>query len=182
MPKYLKTYDGNGNPVYTEVLLGDEVETPGGVAHAQDALLHSSGQEIAYAENASGTALVLGTSSAAVDGCSIVLPPNPRPVWIEYFGLIDVVTAPATGGTGTATLAVVATSSGAAVSAALTSAFGPNGASGYMTIFGRFRIPPNTATDTYYVTVNRGGQTWAGNLMNGTIAPAFKTYIAAFQT
>lgn len=145
--------------------------------HAADALLHSSGQEVAYAENVSTIAQVATTAAVVIDGCTIVVPPNPRPVWVEASALFDVTTAAAAGATGTVSTGI---NVGADAKAAAILSVESAGTVGYVTVVSRYRIPPNTPEATYSAVFSKGGNaTFAAQILNGGIAPAFRSYISA---
>lgn len=150
-------------------------------AHADDPLLHSSGQEVAYAENATGVTTNLVAGDTDVPGCVIVVPPNPRPVWIEVGGQIDATVAPAAGSTGVARFSVVDDLDNM-VGTVYGNFEGGSGVQGFLTLTGvALRIPPDTAQRTYRLRVNRSGAAYTAVLQNGAVSPAWRTWIVAKQ-
>lgn len=148
-------------------------------AHAGDLLIHSSGIEVAYAENVTGVTTAISAAAVDVPGCVITVPANPRPVWLEANAFCDVSTAPASAATGQ--LGVLITDDlGNSVAFANASIEGGAGTNGQFNLIARCRIPPNTATRTYRMQANRGGSAFTYAIMNGAIAAAFRSYIAAF--
>lgn len=147
-------------------------------AHASDVLLHASGQELAYAENITGTTQTITTTAADVPGCVIVVPISARPVWVEASGIFDITTAPLAATTGTMQLSIMDEANGFVGTTILSTESGNT--SGYFTAIVRARLGPVTSAKTLRVQANRGGSTFACALSNGAIASVFRTYIAAF--
>lgn len=109
--------------------------------------------EIAYAENISGTGQTIagttGATGTAVDitSCSISVPANSRPVWIEAkFAGVQTVT-----GDGQATILIVETTSGSTIIETDTRLLPNDTASRHATAAGyiRVRIGPTVATRTF---------------------------------
>lgn len=67
---------------------------------SSDELLRSSGQMVAYAENATGTATTI-PAAAFIDipGCSITVGPTVRPLWIKGRAYVDLTATPIAGTT-----------------------------------------------------------------------------------
>lgn len=148
-------------------------------AHADDVLLHTSGQELAYAENATGVTTPITGGATDIVGCVITVQSNPRPVWVEANGFADMTTAPAAGST--TQLAIQITDDlGNPVGFANASVEGGAGTGGQFNLIAKFRVPPNTPTRTYRVQAAKNGGVGAFQMMNGSISPVFRTYIAAF--
>lgn len=188
MPKYW-VEDVNGTKVLHEYEDGgvDDPVVPGASsaaaaleAHQADALLHSSGQELAYAENVTGTVQVMTATATDVPGCVIVVPASVKPVWVEAYGIFDITSSPAASTTGTLQLSVM-DESNAFVASAIASVEAGN-TNGFFTVFARARLGPVASPKTLRVQANRGGSTFAATLGNGAIAPVFKTWIAAIAS
>lgn len=146
-------------------------------AHASDTLLHSSGQELAYAENITGTVQTITTTATDVPGCVITVPASTKPVWVEAQGIFDITGAPAAATTGTMQLSIM---DGAAFVATAILSVEPGNTSGFFTVVVRGRLGPVAAPKTLRLQANRGGSAFAATLGNGSIDPVFKTFIAAF--
>lgn len=148
-------------------------------AHTADTLIHSSGQEIAYAENATGTTMTVTTSYLDVAGCSIVVPAHTRPVYIEGEFHVDVSASPAAATT--ATMSAVITDDLDVVAAYSYTSFEPGNAAGFFTCRTRVRLAPDVNQRTYRLRAIKGGNTtFAAFVMNGTTASVWKSWIAAF--
>lgn len=94
------TTEYRGRLPYTTSGGGDGASAAALTAHSADALVHSSGLEIAYAENVTNTPLVLPAAAYTdIPGCSITIPPTVRPVWIEGRFYFDITASPAAGTT-----------------------------------------------------------------------------------
>lgn len=138
------------------------------------------GAELGYAANETGTVLTLSTSYADLSGCTLTLGQNTRPVWLEVQYTVDVTTAPAAGGSGTVTWQIIDENS-TAYGSGVCSFEGASGTQGFNTVTNRVRIAPNTAGHTYRVQVARGADaTFAARLLNGNIAPVYRSSLAAF--
>lgn len=145
--------------------------------HASDLLIHSSGLELAYAENISGVVQAMTAAAADVPGCTIVVPVSQRPVWVEAQGIFDITGTPAAGTTGTMQLSIM---DGSAFVATAIASVEPGNTNGFFTVPVRGRLGPVTSPKTLRLQANRGGSTFAATLGNGNIDPVFKSYIAAF--
>lgn len=145
--------------------------------HANNVLIHSSGQELAYAENITGTVQTMTATATDVPGCVITVPVSTRPVWVEAQGIFDITTAPAAGTTGTMQLSIM---DGTAFVATSILSVEPGNTSGFFTVVVRGRLGVVTSPKTLRLQANRGGSTFAATLGNGSIDPVFKSFIAAF--
>lgn len=147
-------------------------------AHAADALLHSSGQEIAYVENTTGTPYTL-TNVATSLGLSVTLPQSTRPIWIHGSAWVDITSSPAASNTGTAAIIVVDDQGSPVTHGGDIMPIEPGGTQGFLQLKFECRIPPNTPSRTYTLQANRGGGTWGGNIMHGQVGIAFRTWLSA---
>lgn len=147
-------------------------------AHVADTSLHSSGQELGYVEDVSGTPLALTTTPGNSTGLSMVVPNQARPVWLEGEVLVDVTTAPAASGTGNVTVQIK-TSGGTIVASGTFPFESGSGTAGLGTCRVKYRVPPNTAQDTYTLWALRGGDsTFRASLVNGFSGPASRSYLS----
>ena len=158
------------------------VATPGDTsaalaAHAGDLTIHSSGQEIDYLEDISTTKYTLTTSSV-YQGLSIVVPASTQPAWLTTEALLDVTTAPAAGGTGTATLQIK-NSGGTVKGAGIMSFESGSGTQGLVTVRAFLRVAPG-AGDTYSLWALRGGDsTFRADIVNAnTLGESARTFLA----
>lgn len=150
-------------------------------AHAEDVLLHSSGQEIAYSENASGTTQALTTAMADVTGLTVVVPVNPRPVWVEAEVMLDPTALPAAGTPAAVALQVLDQNSTIHAYAyhGLDNLI-HHGGSAYRHLSVRGRVGPVASELTLRLQALKAGDAaFAASLVHGAIAPAFKSWITA---
>lgn len=140
-----------------------------------------AGKELAYAANETGVVTALATSNASL-GVSVVVPQLPYPVWLEAGVFVDVTTAPAALASGTVTLSVTDNQgSPVTVGAAIASFEGNAGTAGLASMVVRCRLAANTASRTYTLFAARGADsTFRASVMNGSVAAAFRSYLAAF--
>ncbi len=160
--------------------------TSAGSFNAANWQIVSPGAEIFYSANATGTPLALATTAPPGAGtsllCSGLVPQTFRPVMLYGEAFVDVTTAPAAGGTGTATL-LVYDDQGTPVFADggdVVSFEGGSGTAGVAKAIFWARIPPSTPSRTYTLYCNRGGDgTFRANIMNGQNSSAFRSLLTA---
>lgn len=174
-----------------DVVRGDDQTTP--VAHAASAqfavIQVPSGMaypdhELAYAENTTGTATPVSGFGvySQVPGVAVVVPPTPRPVWLEWNGdyvlsgaqagvvYLSVLEIPAGGGSGTQ----IATSQ-KSVTAAQNGAYSATVGD----VPGKFRLGPTTVTRTFALSgvLLYDVTDFTANLQNTAVNP---TWLRAF--
>lgn len=138
------------------------------------------GTEVAYVMNETGVVQVLSTVQADAVGMALVVPPQTRPLWIDFAMHVKETAAPAAGASGVADAqlwdendfiwgwAPVGFESG-------------SGASISQTMKGPIRIGPTTTTKTFRLRVVKGGSAnFAGQISHGAIAAAFRSWMAAY--
>ncbi len=168
-------------PTWPPVIHGDVTDRVDG--HTTDALLHSSGQEVAYAENVSGTTQALTTTTTNLASLSaLTIPISQRPVWVSAEVHIDVTTTPAASSIAAVTLSL-ADDAGTILgfsSIVYTSAAATGINNGTSRVY--------TRLDPAYLTVERvvrlqvgkdGNATFAAQVMNGAVAPGYRSWIEA---
>lgn len=147
-------------------------------AHIADILLHSSGKEVAYAENVTAVAYPLTTATVALAGCSIVVPQSIRPQYLSFSFWVDVTTAPAATKAGMVGSNVI-DEAGTVWGGDILPFEASGDTASFAQLQGEFRIPPNTPQHTYTVYANRSGDSaFRASVVHGGIGQAFRSYIA----
>lgn len=160
--------------------------TSGSVFNEANWACLSSGQEIFYSANVTGTTLALGSTLPTAAGtsllCSGLVPQSTRPIWLYAEAFADVTTAPAAGGTGNVNL-LVYDDQGTPVMAdgsGIEPFESGSGTSGYARCAYSARIAPNTTSRTYTLYAYRtGDSTFRASILNGANAPVYRSYLRA---
>lgn len=157
------------------------VATPGDMsaalaAHAADATLHSSGQEIDYLEDVTTTKLTVGATFTST-GLSIVVPASSRPAWLIAGAIFDITTAPTAGSVGTGFLQLK-NSAGTIKAGGIACFEASSGVNGLISGYTFYRVPPG-AGDTYTLGALRGGDSaFRVDLVNAnTIGEQGRTFL-----
>lgn len=151
-------------------------------AHAADLLLHSSGQELAYAENVTGTPLVVPAAVYTdVPGCAITVPTSVRPVYLIGRVYWDITAMPATASAMLNVITQLAAADGTGIDAA-SSTFAGNtsgSSSGFVEQKVEVRLGPVAAPTTYKVQAYRSSLSgFAASVLNG--ATLARSWIGAY--
>ncbi len=146
-------------------------------AHATDNLLHSSGQEFGYVENNSGVTQAIPSVYGDVTGLTLVIPAHIRPVWVEAFAVVDMITAPGTGSTTNAFL-VLTDELDVNLQAAIVPFEGGAGTSGYASSLVKTRLDPSETQKTIRARTIRGGG--ALNFLHGSGGGEYRSWITAY--
>jgi hypothetical protein len=136
-----------------------------------------SGQELGYAENASGVVQVMTGGFVDVPGCSIVVPPTLRGVYLEAFGNFSIPTIPAAATTVVAQMGIL-DELGNFMGFGNMSIYPGGDNTGFDFIHAKGRAPASTIPKTYRIQVKQAGGVAVTQLLNGNIASAFKTWIS----
>lgn len=137
--------------------------------------------ELGYVENESGVTQVIGTAlNATVTDMILVVPPQTRPVWVEFCFAIDVTTAPAAGTSGTVHGVVMDGADPVAVAGGSIT-IEAAGVDGIFTVQGKGRLGPTAVEKTLRVDVFRGANSsFRANVMNGAIALGWRSWFTAY--
>jgi len=136
--------------------------------------------EIGYVVNETGTTQATPAVGTYVDvnGLSIVVPPQIRPVWIEWGFLVDVTAAPGAGFTSNVDSYVFDEDD--VILGGQSVIVGPNGVLGNPSVLGKCRVGVPTEEKTYRIRWTRtGNATFTGNIFHGAIHPAFRSWMSA---
>lgn len=140
----------------------------------------SSGIEIGYVENITGTTQTLTTSFVTL-GLSLTVPLSDRPIYIRAKCLVDCTTAATSGTSGTA-LMVIRDDQGSPVDLEgdVTTFEGANGTAGYQKLVCEGRIEAGTPARVYTIFVSKGGDSaFAARIMNGANSAQYRSSLKA---
>lgn len=150
--------------------------------HANDISIHSSGIEVGYIANETGTTQTITTTSTDITGMVLEIPAQERPLWLEFNFVVDITTNSATA-TATTIFGEIVDENDTLVGAGFAVFEGASGTSSFWNVTGKTRIGPTTGTKTYRTKVwkaGNGASSFVGVVMNGQNSPVYRTWMAAF--